>query len=104
MEEAFILATMRSGKMEIYSISNPGEAPNVLIFEEREDAERYVIMLKEDPDYIVGEQVDIQITEVPLGDAIDILNSKGHNFIFVKSDDLFVPPDSDFFPPPATEY
>jgi len=92
MEEAFILATMRSGKMEIYSISNPGEAPNVLIFEEREDAERYVIMLEQDDQYIVGSTLNMEVNEACLGDVIDILNDKGADFLFVRRDDLFIPP------------
>ena len=100
----YVLTSRRKNVIDVYSVRCGGEPPNVLIFQERDDAERYVIMLKEDVDYIVGDDLELEITEVPLGDAIDIFNKKGHNYIFVKEDDLFVPPDPDFFPPPAADY
>ena len=103
-DEAYVLTSKRSNAVDVYSVRSGDEPPNVLIFQEREDAERYVIMLTEDVDYIVGEGLELEITEIPLGNAIDIFNEKGHNYIFVKSDDLFVPPDADFFPPPAADY
>ena len=103
-DEAYVLTSKRSKAVDVYSVRSGDEPPNVLIFQEREDAERYVIMLQEDADYIVGEGLELEITEIPLGNAIDIFNEKGHNYIFVKSDDLFVPPDADFFPPPAADY
>jgi len=103
-EEAYVLTCHRQETMDVYSLRSGGEAPNVLIFQSRDDAERYVIMLEEDRDYSVGEDLELQITEIPLGAAIDIFNEKGHNYIFVKEDDLFVPPDAAFFPPPAADY
>ena len=103
-DEAYVLTSKHSKSIDVFSVRCADEPPSVLIFQEREDAERYVIMLKEDVDYIVGESLELEITEIPLGNAIDLFNEKGHNYIFVKSDDLFVPPDADFFPPPAAEY
>lgn len=103
-DEGFVLTHKRGTALDIYSIRAGDEPPNVLIFQEREDAERYAIMLEEDVDYIVGESFELKVTEIPLGDAIDIFNEKGHGYLFIKSDDLFVPPDSDFYPPPAAEY
>jgi len=100
----YVLTCRRKKAIDVYSIKSGGEPPNVLIFQERDDAERYVIMLQEDVEYIVGDELELEVTEIPLGDAIDIFNKKGHNYIFVKEDDLFVPPDTDFFPPPAADY
>ena len=101
---AYVLTHKRGGAIDVYSLSSGGSPPSVLIFQERDDAERYVIMLEQDVDYIVGEGLDLKITEIPLGDAIDIFTAKGHDFIFIQPDDLFVPPDTDFYPPPAANY
>ena len=91
--------------VQTYSLREEGsDTPRVLLFQERDDAERYAIMLEEDADYIVGESFELKVTEIPLGDAIDIFNEKGHGYVFIKSDDLFVPPDTDFYPPPAADY
>ena len=103
-DEAFVLTHKRGSAMDVYSLRLGPLEPHVLIFQERDDAERYAIMLEEDADYIVGESFELKVTEIPLGDAIDIFNEKGHGYLYIKSDDLFVPPDADFYPPPAAEY
>ena len=103
-DEAFVLTHRRGSALDVYSLSSSGSPPSVLIFQERDDAERYVIMLEQDVDYIVGEGLELKITEIPLGDAIDIFNAKGHDYIFIRPDDLFIPPDTDFYPPPAANY
>ena len=90
----YMLTMVRGGSIDIYSVSTDGEPPTVFLFQEREDAERYVIMLEQDTDYVVGETCTMDITEVPLGAAVDALNEKGHNFILIRSDELFIPPDS----------
>ena len=89
----YMLTMVRDGSIDIYSVRVDGEAANVFLFENRDDAERYVIMLEEDEDYLVGETCTMDITEVPLGIAIDALNEKGHSYIHIRTDELFVPPD-----------
>ena len=101
---AYILTSKRGTAIDAYSMRIEGAAPSVMIFQNRDDAERYVIMLEEDADYIVGDTLQLQITEIPLGHAIDIFNEKGTDFIFISEDDLFIPPDSNFFPPPAADF
>ena len=49
-------------------------------------------MLEQDDGYIVGESLTMDIAEVELGAAIDILNEKERNYILVKKEDLFIPP------------
>lgn len=83
----------REGSVNIYSVRVDEKSPTVLVFENREDAERYVIMLEEDEDYIVGESCTMDITEVPLSTAIEALTEKGHRYVRIRSDELFVPPD-----------
>lgn len=63
-----------------------------MIFQNKDDAERYVIMMEQDEEYVIGESLVMDITEVALGDAIDILSEKGHDYILVKDTDLFIPP------------
>lgn len=91
--DAFILTTKREGEtgFDIYSIRVDGEQ-SVFLFEDRDDAERYVIMMEQDPEYIVGETMFLDITEVPLSMALDVFNEKNLNYVYIKSDDLFVPP------------
>ena len=78
--------------MDVFSISKAGGEPTILMFEDAEDAERYVIMLEEDEAYVVGETIHLKVTEIPMKDALDVFESKGHTYIFVKKDDLFIPP------------
>ena len=94
MEEeiCYLLTMVRGGSIDVYSVRVGGDSPTVFLFQEREDAERYVIMLEEDEGYSVGETCHMDITEVPLAGAIDTLNEKGHDFILIRSNELFIPP------------
>ena len=104
-EDAYVLTHKRGSAMDVYSVREHGnDTPSVFIFEEYDDAERYAIMLEEDVNYIIGESLELQVTEIPLGDAVDIFNAKGHNYVLIRSDHLFVPPDTEFYPPPAIDY
>ena len=93
MDNCYLLTMVRDGSVDVYSVRIGSDPPSVFLFQERADAERYVIMLEQDDDYVVGETCDMDITEVPLGDAIDALEEKGHHYILIRSDELFVPPD-----------
>ena len=88
----YILTSKDAAAFDVYSIRSEG-IRNVLIFEEREDAERYVIMMEEDENYIVGEELSLTVTEVPLNKILEVLSTKGFGYIHVKPDDLFIPPN-----------
>ena len=88
----YLLTTVDSEGTNIFSLRDGDKEPEVLLFQNRDDAERYVIMLEQDEDYIVGETLSMNITEVELGAAVDILNEKKRNYILVKEQDLFIPP------------
>lgn len=89
----YFLTGILGDGVQTYSLREEGsDVPRVLLFQERDDAERYVIMLEQDENYIVGERMEMKINEACLGDVIDILNEKGHDFLFVRNDDLFIPP------------
>ena len=92
----YFLTLSSGGDVHTYSLREEGEdTPRILLFQERDDAERYVIMLEQDENYIVGSAMEMKTNEACLGDVIDILNEKGHDFLFVRNDDLFIPPPTD---------
>ena len=91
----YLLTSKDDDGTNIYSLRSGNKEPEVLIFRKRDDAERYAIMLEQDDGYIVGESLDMDIAEVKLGSAIDILNEKNRNYILVKEEDLFIPPPTD---------
>ena len=88
----YLLTSVDSEGTHIFSLRDGDNEPEVLLFQNHDDAERYVIMLEQDEDYIVGETLSMSITEVDLGEAVDILNEKKRNYILVKEQDLFIPP------------
>ena len=49
-------------------------------------------MMEEDDSYVVGEDINLSVTEVPLDKVLEILASKGYGYIYVNPDDLFIPP------------
>ena len=91
-DQCYLLTSVDSEGTNIYSLRDIGKEPEVLIFQDRDDAKRYAIMLEQDDSYIVGESLTMDISEVELGAAIDILNEKERNYILVKKEDLFIPP------------
>lgn len=91
-EQSYIITQTRGTAIDVFSISVGNGDPTILVFENEDDAERYVIMLEEDDSYVVGETIHLKVTEIPMKDALDVFNTKGHNYIIVKKDDLFIPP------------
>ena len=87
----YILTSKDTAAFDVYSIRSGG-IRNVLIFQEEVDAERYVIMMEEDDSYVVGDEVSLSVTEVPLEKGLEVLTAKGFGYIYVKPDDLFIPP------------
>ena len=91
-EDCYILTAANEDKgFNIFSVTAAGKQ-SVFVFEDRDDAERYVIMMEQDPEYIIGESAHLDITEVPLSMALDVFNEKNLDYVFIKQDDLFVPP------------
>ena len=94
--DCYFLTAIRDGEIQTYSLREEGDkSPRVLIFEQRDDAERYVIMLEQDEAYAVGSEMEMIINAACLGDVLDILTEKGHDYLFVRNDDLFIPPPTD---------
>ena len=91
----FLSGVLSDGEVSTYSLREDGGEARVLLFQERDDAERYVIMLEQDEAYAVGESIKMVINEACLGDILDILNEKEQDYLFVRKDDLFIPPPTD---------
>lgn len=94
-DNCYLLTVDDGIQINIYSLKEGDGDREVLIFQDYDDAQRYAIMLEQDEDYIVGDEIDMEITSVNLGDAIDILDQKECKYILVKKEDLFIPPPTD---------
>lgn len=92
---AYFLSGVNDGEITTYSLREEGEDARVLLFQMYDDAERYVIMMEQDEAYRVGETIDLIINDAILGDIVDILSDKGYDYLFVRSEDLFIPPPID---------
>jgi len=90
-EFCYIITSADDKGADVYSIKRDGKS-HVLIFEDSDDAERYVIMLEQDDDYIVGESYALEAYEVPTEAVLEALSNKGYSYIYVKPDDLYIPP------------
>ena len=94
IETCYLISSADSKKgLDVYSVRVEPNEPQVLIFQERDDAERYVIMLQEDEYYDNDRTSEMEVLEVPTEVVVQVLNVKGHSYIFVKPDDLFIPPN-----------
>ena len=90
-EFCYIITSADDKGADVYSIKRDGKS-HVLVFENGDDAERYVIMLEQDDDYIVGESFALEAYEVPTEAVMEALTTKGYAYIYVKPDDLYIPP------------
>ena len=89
--ECYLLRVKLHGEENVYCVANDG-VKTVLLFENRDDAERYVIMLEQDPEYMIGDSVEINIAEYPLEACQEVFRLKKYSYVYITSDDLFVPP------------
>ena len=81
----FVLTDKKTGG--IYAVNSKDLSKTVTVFEDSDDAERYVGLLQAD-DY----DEDLEVTEVDQ-DVIAInCNTYGYTYSVVKKDDLIVPP------------
>ena len=81
----FILTDIATGG--VYAVSNAMNQKTVHIFEEEDDAVRYVEMLKAD-DY----EDELEIMKIDATIVAMNCDKYGHHYSVVKKDDLIVPP------------
>jgi len=81
----FVLTDIESGG--IYAVNSKDYTKTVTVFEDRDDAERYVLHLHAE-DY----EDHLEVTEVDR-DVIAInCNTYGYSYSVIKKDDLVIPP------------
>lgn len=90
-QDCYLITRVRDGALDVFSINRDG-VQTILVFECLDDAERYVIMFEEDENYAVGDTVALEVTDVPMDDALEIFDSKNQDYLIVRADDLFIPP------------
>ena len=94
--QCYLLTIKNSkGDTHIYSLRGDELEPEILIFETNDDAERYVQMLERDEEYLVGDTMDMVVSEVNFSNVLEILKVKERSYILVKKDELFIPPSTD---------
>ena len=95
-QQCYLLTIKNSeGETHIYSLRDEGVEPEILIFENEDDAERYVQMLERDEEYLVGDTLKMVVSEVNFNNVLEILKVKNRSYILVKTDELFIPPSAD---------
>lgn len=95
IEYCYLLTIKNSEGSHIYSLREKNKDPEILVFESRDDAERYAMMLEQDDSYVIGDTMIMSVAESTYRDVVDIIRSKGHKHILVKNDELFIPPTTD---------
>lgn len=80
----FVLTDTQSGG--IYAVTGKDYNKTVTVFEDRDDAERYVLLLNAE-DY----EDNLEITEVDSAVIAINCNTYGYNYSIIKKDDLIIP-------------
>ena len=81
----FVLTDVESGG--IYAVRTKERMKTVTVFEDRDDAERYVLQLNAE-DY----EDKLEVTEVDSEVIAINCNTYGYSYSVIKKDDLIVPP------------
>ena len=81
----YVLTDIESGG--IYAVKSKDHIKTVTVFEERDDAERYVLLLNAE-DY----EDHLEVTEVDRDVLAINCNTYGYSYSVIKKDDLIVPP------------
>ena len=82
----FILTIAGKEREGAYSVEDEHGDQILYLFEQEDDAERYVMMLEEQ-DY-----PEMNILEVEDGLMIKTCETHGYNYTFITSDDIVIPP------------
>ena len=81
----FVLTDTESGG--IYAVRSKDMTKTVTVFEDRDDAERYVLQLDAE-DY----EDNLEVTEVDTEVIAINCNTYGYSYSVIKKDDLIIPP------------
>ena len=83
----FIL-TLEDHPDGVFSVFNDAEDRVIPIWTEEEDAERYLMVIEEDPDY-----PPMQVVEMEDHVIIGACQERGQRFSIITPDDFLIPPD-----------
>ena len=81
----FVLTDIESGG--IYAVKSKDRIKTVTVFEDRDDAERYVLQLHAD-----NYEDNLEVTEVDREVIAINCNTYGYSYSIIKKDDLVIPP------------
>ena len=85
--------TLKDHPQGIFSVFDEDEIRIVPLFEEADDAVRYVMQLTED-----DKNPDLQIMNVEPEQIIHACRSQGQKYSIISADDLIVPPEDIIIP------
>ena len=85
--------TLKDHPQGIFSVFDEDETRIVPLFEEADDAVRYVMQLTED-----DKNPDLQIMNVEPEQIIHACRSQGQKYSIISADDLIVPPEDIIIP------
>lgn len=82
------IVTLEDHPDGVYSVFDENEDRVIPIFQEEDDADRYLLMLQEDPDY-----PPMQVVEIDDHVIIGACQERGQRFSIITVDDFLIPPD-----------
>ena len=82
------IVTLKEHPDGVYSIFDAADDRVIPIFTDEDDAERYLMMLRDDDDY-----PPMQIVRMDDHVIIDSCHARGQKFSIITPDDFLIPPD-----------
>tara|TARA_B000000557_G_scaffold262570_1_gene263643 strand:- start:1397 stop:1660 length:264 start_codon:yes stop_codon:yes gene_type:complete len=82
------IVTLENKPEGVFSVYDDSDNRVVPIFQDEDDAERYLSMLDDEPDY-----PGMEIMEIDGQEMINACQQRGQRFLIVTTDDLLIPPD-----------
>ena len=83
------ILTLTGKPEQVFSLANLSDRQVVPMFEQEEDAERYVYLIDESTDPIAPE---LDVIEIEKDAIIKACKSMGHDYVVYSEDDLIIPP------------
>lgn len=87
MSDLYII-TLKDHPEGVYSLFDDTQERVIPIFEQEDDAERYVYMMEED-----DENPPLQVVELDSDVIIEACEMRGQRYSIITADDFLIPPD-----------
>lgn len=85
------IITLKDAPSGVYSVFDENEDRIIPVFEEEDDAIRYLMHLEED-----DETPELEINGVDIDSLVHACISQGQKYSIISSDDFIIPPDEIF--------